>query len=319
MNIKKTLTLIGFFAIGVFLFVKLMDMVEDKAELFDYMSSAPWWAIILTFIMGLLAIISRGLRWIILLEPMGYTASKFMAICAVAFGYFSNTFVPRSGELVRCAVLNSTDDIPVNKLFGTVITERVVDLGMLFILMIIAFSTNLDAVLTLLYKIQLPQGTTLFVTTLALVCVIIVVFIIIRKSNKISEFVFGIGDGIKSVLEMKRRTAFILHTFFIWIMYFCMSYFLFKAMKGVNDIGILDALWVMVSGGFGMVFPTPGGIGSYQWAVTLGFESIGYGKLIGVAVANVVWITQTSMVIITGGIGYLFIVAYRFSLKKISK
>ena len=319
MNIKKTLTLIGFFAIGVFLFVKLMDMVEDKAELFDYMSSAPWWAIILTFIMGLLAIISRGLRWIILLEPMGYTASKFMAICAVAFGYFSNTFVPRSGELVRCAVLNSTDDIPVNKLFGTVITERVVDLGMLFILMIIAFSTNLDAVLTLLDKIQLPQGTTLFVTTFVLVCVIIIGFIIIRKSKKISEFVTGIGAGIKSVLEMKRRMSFILHTFFIWIMYFFMSYFLFKAMKGVSDIGILDALWVMVSGGFGMVFPAPGGIGSYQWAVTLGFESIGYGKLIGVAVANVVWITQTSMVIITGGIGYLFIVAYRFSLKKMSK
>jgi len=319
MNIKKTLTLIGFFAIGVILFVKLMDLVEDKAELFDYMSSAPWWAIILTFIMGLLAIISRGLRWIILLEPMGYTASKFMAICAVAFGYFSNTFVPRSGELVRCAALNSTDDIPVNKLIGTVITERVVDLGMLIILMVIAFSTNLDAVLTLLDKIQLPQGNTLIVITLVLVCVIVVGFMIIRRSNKISEFVSGIGDGIKSVLKMKRRMAFILHTFFIWVMYFCMSYFLFKAMKGVNDIGILDALWVMVSGGFGMVFPTPGGIGSYQWAVTLSFESIGYGKLIGVAVANVVWITQTSMVIITGGLGYLFIVAYRFSLKKISK
>jgi hypothetical protein len=319
MNIKKTLILIGFFAIGIFLFVKVMDMVEDKAELFDYMSSAPWWAITLTFIMGLLAIISRGLRWIILLEPMGYTASKFMAICAVAFGYLSNTFVPRSGELVRCAALNSTDDIPVNKLFGTVITERVVDLCMLFILMIIAFATNLDAVLTLLDKTQLPQSTTLFFASLAFVSIAIVGFIIIRKSNKISEFVSGIGDGIKSVLAMKRRRAFILHTFFIWIMYFCMSYFLFKAMKGVNDIGILDALWVMVAGGFGMIFPTPGGIGSYQWAVTLGFESIGYKKLIGVGVANVVWLTQTSMVIFAGALGYLFIVVNRLSLKKILK
>ena len=319
MNIKKTLILICFFAIGIFLFVELMGMVEDTAELFDYMSSAPWWAIILTFMMGLLAIISRGLRWIILLEPMGYTASKFMAINAVAFGYLSNTFVPRSGELVRCAALNSTDDIPVNKLFGTVITERVVDLSMLIILMIIAFSTNLDAVLILLDKTQLPQGTTLFFTILTFVSVAIVGFIIIRKSNKISDFVSGIGDGIKSVLAMKRRKAFILHTFFIWTMYFCMSYFLFKAMKGVSDIGILDALWVMVAGGFGMVFPTPGGIGSYQWAVTLGFESIGYEKLIGVAVANVVWITQTSMVIITGALGYLFIIVNRLSLKKISK
>lgn len=319
MNLKKVLTLLAFFAIGIVLFVKLMDMVEDKSELFDYMSSAPWWAIILTFSMGLFAIISRGLRWIILLEPMGYTASKFRAICAVAFGYLSNTFVPRSGEVVRCAALNSTDDIPVNKLFGTVITERVVDLSMLFILMSIALATNFEAVASLLHQIQMPQGQTLLLTTITLGTISVVGLIVVRKSNKISEFVYGIGDGIKSVLAMRRRTAFIVHTFFIWTMYFGMSYFLFKAMKGVNDIGVLDALWVMVSGGFGMVFPAPGGIGSYQWAVTLGFESIGYEKLIGVAVANVVWITQTSMVIFSGSIGYFFIAAYRFSLKKASK
>ena len=75
MNWKKALTLSVFFAIGVFLFVKLMDMVEDKAELLDYMKSAPVWAITVAFTMGLLAIVSRGLRWLILLEPMGYSAS----------------------------------------------------------------------------------------------------------------------------------------------------------------------------------------------------------------------------------------------------
>ena len=319
MNIKKALTLFAFFAIGIFLFVKLMEMIKDKIELFEYMSSAPWWAIILTFAMGLFAIVSRGLRWIIMLEPMGYTASKFRAVCAVAFGYLSNTFVPRSGELVRCAALNSTDGIPVNKLFGTVITERVVDLSMLLILMSIALATNFDAVLTLLYQIQIPRGATILVTALAIIAAAIVGLIIIRKSNKILEFVSGIGDGIRSVFEMKHRFAFIFHTFFIWIMYFFMSYILFKAMQGLSEISILDALWVMVSGGFGMVVPTPGGIGSYQWAVTLGFESIGYEKVIGVAVANVVWITQTSMVIIFGALGYLFIAVYRFSLKKISK
>ena len=319
MNIKKALSLIAFFAIGVILFVKLMDMVDDKAELFDYMSSAPIWAISLTFILGLLAIVSRGLRWIILLEPMGYAASNFRAICAVAFGYFSNTFVPRSGEFVRCAALNSTDDIPVNKLIGTVITERVVDLIMLFIFMSIALATNFDAVLSLLNQIQLPQGATLIIVAIVLISISILGFIIIRKSNKIATFVSGIVDGIKSVATMQHRTAFILHTFFIWIMYFLMSYFLFKSMKGVSDIGVFDALWVMVSGGFGMVFPAPGGIGSYQWAVTLGFESIGYERLIGVAVANVVWITQTAMVIISGAVGYFFLAVYRFSLNKTTK
>ncbi|PCJ80740.1 MAG: hypothetical protein COA49_07895 [Bacteroidetes bacterium] len=317
MNLKKALTLLAFFAIGVLLFVKLMDMVEDKAELFDYMSSAPWWAVAITFTMGFLAIVSRGLRWLILLEPMGYKASGFRAVCAVAFGYFSNTFVPRSGELVRCAALNSTDNIPVNKLFGTVITERVVDLIMLFLFMSIAFVTNFDAVLILLGQISIPEGNTLMVLALIMVVFIIVGILFVKKSTKIAEFVAGIGDGIKSVLAMKNRSAFILHTLFIWIMYFLMSYFLYSSMKGSSGIGVFDSLWVMVSGGFGMVFPAPGGIGSYQWAVTLGFESLGYDKLVGVAVGNVVWLTQTSMIIFSGALGYIFLAYHRFSLKKI--
>jgi len=324
MNWKKALSLSVFFAIGVFLFVKLMDMVEDKAELFEYMSSAPIWAISVTFIMGFLAIVSRGYRWLLLIEPMGYKASGFRAVCAVAFGYLANTFVPRSGEVARCAALNSTDDIPVNKLLGTVITERVVDLMMLFLLMSIALLTNYDAVISLLGKIKRPDSSSIQNYILVFVLVIILVVFLIRRTNKsnnplqkkIVEFVLGIGKGIKSVLSMKNRVAFILHTFFIWIMYFLMSYGLYISMEGSSGIGVFESIWVMVSGGFGMVFPAPGGIGSYQWAVTLGFESLGYDRLVGVSVGNVVWITQTGMIIVTGALGYFFLAAYRVSLKK---
>jgi hypothetical protein len=94
-------------------------------------------------------------------------------------------------------------------------------------------------------------------------------------------------------------------------MYFLMSFVLFKSMRGVSDIGIFDGLWVMVSGGFGMVFPAPGGIGSYQWAVMLGFESLGYDRIIGIAVGNVVWITQTAMLIIVGIVGYFVLMFAR--------
>jgi uncharacterized protein (TIRG00374 family) len=324
MNWKKALSLSVFFAIGVFLFVKLMDMVEDKAELFEYMSSAPIWAISVTFIMGFLAIVSRGYRWLLLIEPMGYTASGFRAVCAVAFGYLANTFVPRSGEVARCAALNSTDDIPVNKLLGTVITERVVDFMMLFLFMSIALLTNYDAVISLLGQIKQPDSSGLQYYIIVFFLAILLLVFMVRRTNqsnnpiqkKMVEFVSGIGKGIKSVLLMKHRVAFVLHTFFIWIMYFLMSYGLYISMEGSSGISVFESIWVMVSGGFGMVFPAPGGIGSYQWAVTLGFESLGYDRLVGVSVGNVVWITQTGMIIIVGTLGYFFLAAYRVSLKK---
>lgn len=318
MNLRKAATYIVFLGVGVFLFYSLMGMVEDKGEILENMASAPSGAIVATFIMGLLAVVSRGLRWNLLLDPMGYKAKPANAVASVAFGYFANTFIPRSGEVARCAALNSTDDIPVNKLIGTVITERVVDFVMLFSFMTVALLTNYDAVTELLGQVNLPNGSMLVMMVMALGVMMLGAFVIIKRrksrdgiSSKIYNFLKGIGDGVKSVMAMKKRGVFIAHTLFIWAMYYLMSFALFKSMKGVSDIGVFDGLWVMVSGGFGMVFPAPGGIGSYQWAVMLGFESLGYERVIGIAVGNVVWITQTSMLILAGAVGYVYLFVQR--------
>ncbi len=306
-----------FLAIGVFLLIKLTDLVGDKDALIEKMSSAPAWAVSLTFTMGLLAVISRGLRWNLLLSPMVYKASPTNAVASVAFGYLANTFIPRSGEVARCAALNSTDDIPVDKLIGTVITERVVDVAMLLVFLTVALITNFDAVIGMFSSVQIPGGSALVMLALALGVFAIGGYAMLkrrRKNSKILNFIKGIFDGVKSVQNMEGRIPFALHTLFIWIMYYLMAYVLFVSMDGLEELGIFQGLWVMVSGGFGMLFPSPGGVGSYQGAVMLGFESIGYDKVIGLAVGNVVWITQTAMLIIAGAIGYFLIIIAR--LKK---
>ena len=319
MNFKQLITYAAFLAIGVFLLTKLTELVDDKEALIEKMSSAPFWAVLVTLTMGLLAVISRGIRWNLLLNPMGYKASTTNAVAAVAFGYLANIFLPRSGEVARCAALNSTDDVPVDKLIGTVITERVVDVLMLLILLTVAFITNFDAVLGLFSSIQIPGGSALFMLALAMGFFSIGGYAILKRKNKkskILKFIKGIGDGVKSVQNMERKTWFILHTLFIWIMYYLMSFVIFISMDGLEDLGFFQGLWVMVSGGFGMLFPSPGGIGSYQGAVMLGFESIGYDKVIGLAVGHVVWLTQTAMLILAGAIGYFHIIIVRLKKSK---
>ena len=69
MNFQKIITYALFLAIGVFLLVKLTDLVGDKEALVEKMASAPVWAVSVTFTMGLFAVISRGLRWNLLLRP----------------------------------------------------------------------------------------------------------------------------------------------------------------------------------------------------------------------------------------------------------
>ena len=167
MTLRKGLTTLVFFGIGLGLFWLAMQGVEDPEALKRDMRSAQWWGIAASFVMGYLAIVSRGLRWNLLLAPMGHHPSPARSVHAVAFSYFANAFVPRSGEVARCAALNQTDDIPVDQLLGTVITERVVDFVMLFGLVAFALLTNLDAFLALMVEAQLPATPTLVVARVA--------------------------------------------------------------------------------------------------------------------------------------------------------
>ena len=317
MTLRKGLTTLVFFGIGLGLFWLAMQGVEDPEALKRDMRSAQWWGIAASFVMGYLAIVSRGLRWNLLLAPMGHHPSPARSVHAVAFSYFANAFVPRSGEVARCAALNQTDDIPVDQMLGTVITERVVDFLMLFGLVAFALLTNLDAFLALMQEAQLPAMPTLIGAGVAGFAGCGALWWISQQQGrsgllgKMAGFLQGIGTGIRSVLAMEKRGLFLFHTLFIWVMYFLMSYVLFKAIPAVSALGLTDAVLVMVAGGFGMVLPAPGGIGSYHWAVSLGFAAVGFSGDVGFAVANVIWLTQTAMIVITGGLGYLMLFLHR--------
>jgi glycosyltransferase 2 family protein len=317
MTLKKALTYLVFFGIGLGLFWLAMQGVEDPEGLKRDMRSAEGWGIAASFVMGYLAIVSRGLRWNLLLAPMGYRPAPARSIHAVAFSYFANAFVPRSGEVARCAALNQTDDIPVDQLLGTVITERVVDFVMLFGLVGFALVTNLEAFVALMEEAQLPAAATLGTVAAFAVGGVLALFWLSRQHNqtgligKVATFLQGIGTGVRSVLALEKRGLFLLHTVFIWAMYFLMSFVLFKAIPAVSTIGWTDAVLVMVAGGFGMVLPAPGGIGSYHWAVSLGFAAVGFVGDVGFAVANVVWLTQTAMIVLTGGLGYVMLFLHR--------
>lgn len=320
MTAKQLVTYVVSLGIGVVLFYLAFSIVDDKDALWDSMRSVRWWGIAASFAMGYLAIVSRGIRWGILLEPLGRKAGTARSIHAVAFAYFANTFVPRSGELARCAALNQTDDIPVDELFGTVISERVIDFVFLAVLTAIAVLGNLPAFATLLEGAVLPDLSQLVVMGwVGLGALGVMVWqrkrlLALPFAQKIGTFLQGVWNGLNSIRNMNHKGRFMAHTMFIWTMYFLMAWVIFKSFDAVQDITVLEALFIMVAGGFGMIIPAPGGVGSYQWAVMSGFMALGYAKALGLAVANIIWVTQTAMIIAMGGLAYLYLLWYR--LKK---
>jgi len=324
-KLKKTLTYLLFLAIGVVLFYQVYTSVDDKEKLWEDMQSAHWIGIVASFVMGYLAIVSRGIRWLHLLEPLGYKAKSWNSIHAVAFAYFANTFVPRSGELARCAALNQTDDIPVDELFGTVVSERLVDFVMLAIFMSLAVLSNLDAFIKMSENFQLGDGGFPWPLAIAALLFLLLFFALRKKiaetafGQKVISFFKGVLNGLKSIRKMKNKGAFIAHTIFIWVMYFFMAYVIYKSVPATQNFSVFECLFIMVAGGLGMIIPAPGGIGSYQFAVKLGFQALGHDGDLGFAIANIIWVVQTGMIVITGGIAYIALLAVRLKKDKLKE
>ena len=334
MNAGKALKYIFFIALGLGLLWFAFKDVE-WVKIWAKMKETSVWGIAASALLGYLAVVSRGLRWNLMLAPMGHHPAPMRSVHAVAFSYMTNLLVPRSGEVARCAALNQTDDIPVDRLLGTVITERVVDFVMLFLFLAVALATNYDAFETLIDHYNMESvnpspspspepasGWSLGQIVLTVIAAALMLAILFRKKlarwfdirayiEKIPEFLKGIGTGIRSVSKLEKRGLFLFHTCFIWACYFFMSYVLFLAIPSVGDISMTDALLVMVAGGVGMVVPAPGGIGSYQYFVMLGFMAVGFMAEDGLAAANVVWLTQSVMLITVGTLSYRMLYAYR--------
>ena len=136
--------------------------------------------------------------------------------------------------------------------------------------------------------------------------------------QKAKLFFKGVAEGLLSIKNMQRKGAFLAHSFFIWFMYFGMAWVIFKSIDAVAEITVLQAIFIMVAGGFGMIMPAPGGIGAYHGAVMLGFVALGYNEELGLAVANVIWLTQTLMIVCTGGVAYLALMWYRIKKDRLT-
>ena len=310
------------------LIIYLLFRNQDPVALVEKISEVEFGWVILSMIFGGWAYVNRGIRWIVLINALGYKSSKINSVAAVSVGYFTNMFIPRAGEISRCTALNKVEKIPVDKLFGTILVERVLDFVFLIILFLLILILKFDLILQFFTELGLQSsGSVTSSSTKYYVLVAVLLFFglayyLLKKwivttifYEKITEFIDGLKEGFKSIKKMKRKSFFWFHTFSIWIMYFLMTYVCFQAIPETSHLSISDGLFLLVLGGIGMVIPTPGGVGSYHAIVMIGLSVLGVGTIVlsengdpsnpALLFPTIVHIAQTLVAIIMGFIGLL--------------
>lgn len=270
----------------------------------------------ISLLIALISHIFRALRWEQLLGAMNYYPGATRTLSAVLIGYFANFLVPRMGEVSRCGSLKKTADIPFEKSFGTVITERIVDSLGLLLLVGITFLVEWKPIQQFLFpNFQIPS--TLSLTGLAIGAIAAITVLWVKKGALLSSWnrftanstigkkINGWVLGISSIQDVSQPGKFILYSIAIWIAYFANTYTLFLAFPVSANLGFSAALTVLVMGTFGMATPTQGGIGAYHSLVAsaLGFYLIPIKE--ATLLATFFHGTQMALILLLGGLSFL--------------
>jgi uncharacterized protein (TIRG00374 family) len=287
----------------------------DFDEFVTQLKSVNYFYIGLSLAVGFFAFIVRALRWNIMINTLGHKPTVYNTYNAVVIGYIANLAIPRIGEITRCATLYKTNRIPINSLFGTVVTERIIDMLSLFVITIMVFFLRMDLFSSFVkeriiepWKPVLDNMSlvSVLLTVVAVIILIIVAYIFFKRllrrpsMHKFRTMLKGLADGLKSVFKMKQNILFIGYTIVIWTFYWLNSYLVMIALPSTAALTAADGLLIMVLGSLGWIVPIPGGFGSFHTLVAWGLIMYGIDFEKGVIFATLSHETQLLVMVFFG-------------------
>tara|TARA_B100000900_G_C20548408_1_gene703648 strand:- start:403 stop:1392 length:990 start_codon:yes stop_codon:yes gene_type:complete len=307
--------------IGVELLILVIGNNSPKEILFnlqDVLKSPSNLAlIILSMSIGYLSEVLRGIRWKILIDPIGYKVKYIDLINSCAAGYMFNAVIPRSGELARCTMLKKASNIPITYLFGHVLIERVIDLIILMFCVLTCIIYKWNVIYNYFHENIIISKSLTSVLIYFLIVFSFFSFFSLSIRKKVSslksvkwlfKYLKKIKIGALSIFTIKEKNLFIFYTLMIWLCYLFMTFICFWCFKSMHEFNIMDGLLIMTIGGIGMVIPTPGGMGSYHGAVFIGLHNLlNQSAEIATTFGFLVHGAQTTMIVIMGLVAFIMI------------
>lgn len=276
-----------------------------------FSSRMKWSWMLWSLPFGILAQVFRALRWRQALRPLGESPRLRTSIDAVFLSYASSLFVPRVGELLRCAVLKRWDGVDMAHSFGTVVVERMVDVVLILLLSLLTLVVQIPVFLDFFSQtgVSLESFLMSFSKTGYVVC-FVCLFVLIATSvlilhrvnllTRAKTFLKGFWEGISSVRNVQNPMLYLFYSLGIWISYYLHFYLTFYCFSSTSQLGATVALVAFVVGTFAVLVPTPNGAGPWHFAVKTVLLLYGVNAVDGALFALVVHTIQTLLVFALG-------------------
>ena len=280
---------------------------EDECSLLDklvadFKSANPLW-LLMTLVAFSLSNVFRALRWNQMLRTFGKTPRFINAFLTINLGYFANLGFPRFGEIVRPAAMSRYEKISLERVVGTVVVGRMVDVLLILIITGVALLLAGDKLWNRALELADMQDKVSALWKVAMAAAGLGVFVLgllwwQRKrildsavGQKVVGIVKGFGEGMQTVAKVDSIPLFIVYSLGIWAMYILMTYFVILAFSPTSHLGPEASLVTFVAGGWGIVIPSPGGMGTFHFLSQEALYLYGIPRLDGFSWANISFFT----------------------------
>ena len=320
-NISKALKYILSAAVaGLLLYFSFKEVKwEDFTE---GLRTCRWEYIILSMAAGVAAFWFRAVRWRQLILPIDPQTKLITTFNAVNIGYIANFIFPRIGEFVRCGVVtrrSGEGKASYDKVLGTVVLERSWDMLSMLILLIVLLASRWEKFGGFFIKeILEPASSRLDISLWWIAAILMTIagatisllWHLRHKNaliNKICSFITGLMQGFSSWLKMEQKWKFFLSTALIWAMYWLMAAATMESIPALDNLTIIDALFLSLAGSLGWLIPVPGGFGAFHFIVSLALQAIyGVPFELGIIFATLSHESQALTMAVFGGASYAY-------------
>lgn len=254
------------------------------------------WLSLVGLLLGLFYII-RAARWRLTLQAMGYAPSLFRTTIALLAGTLASMIAPGAGELTRCGSLQRMDDVPVSKSLGSVVAERIIDLLMLILVLLLTVILEFRRVQIYLRDLTPAIPSSLMIVTGFVIAVAVAVLgwrilhsVALREhpfAIKITGLFQGFKQGFMAIRKLPNPGLFIAYTLSNQVLAWLANYILLLAAEDTQNLSPKAALTILaVSSLGGLAVPTQGGIGTYHFLVSRALLLYGFTVTQGAIVAT---------------------------------
>lgn len=247
----------------------------------------PFW-IGVSILINILSQFVRGVRWKMLFKPMKYnprTTNIFLSVIVLAF---TNQVIPRGGEIARLGIINRYEKIPLAKLFGTALVERLTDLFILFLIFTALLAWQMPLIIKIIELPEVSMQNLSFSTVMIIigssVAFLLVAWLLLRRFNvferfrdKLQKVGRDIKEGFTSLYKIKGKIWYLAQSVLIYVLWLLMFYVLIFAYPPMKDVSFTAAAFTFGVATSAFLLPIQSGMGAWHFLAIQSLMLFGIG------------------------------------------